>query len=276
VVMTVQDLYPDVLAASGMSGGDTLSYRTLKWLMGVSMAACEQVVAISTDMRRHLTEAYGLKDVKLIPNLFPETIRVADGTEAKAKRGWADKLVVQYSGNFGVAHEYETLLSAVRALRGEPGILFQITGAGKNYDALREICGREGLPNIVFEGYAPLDALERHLGTADISVVILSAAFQDVLLPSKYYGILASGRGVLLISSCESDIKRDIETEGVGLCVNSGDGGKLAGALLTLRKEPDLIKELGTRARALYEDKYTQAVILGAYETLLKRRAAAT
>ncbi|MCL1963899.1 MAG: glycosyltransferase family 4 protein [Firmicutes bacterium] len=272
VVMTVQDLYPDVLAASGMSRRGALSYRVLKALMRSSMAACRQVVAISTDMRRHLTKAYGLKDVKLIPNLFPETIQMADSAEAKRARGWADKLVVQYSGNFGVAHECETLLAAVRSLQGEPGILFQIAGAGKNYDRLREACERENLAGIVFEDYAPLGELERHLGTADISVVILGAAFRDVLLPSKYYGILASGRGVLLISGCESDIRRDIEAEGMGLCVESGEGEKLAEALRDLMRAPGRLTEMGMRARSLYERRYAQEIILGAYEALLRER----
>jgi len=270
VVMTVQDLYPDVLAASGMSRKDKLSYRLLEGVMRRSMAACQRVVTISTDMCRHLTEAYGLRDVTLIPNLFPETIHVVDPGEQKSIRGFAGELVVQYSGNFGVAHEYETLLSAAQALADEPGILFQITGAGRNYEKLQSACQAGGLPNVVFEDYAPIDQLEGHLGTADISVVILSEAFRDVLLPSKYYGILASGRGVLLISGCESDIKRDIETEGVGLCFRHGEGEALADALRGLLSSPDELSGMGACARRLYEARYTQETILGAYEKLLK------
>ncbi len=269
VVMTVQDLYPDVLAASGMSGETKRSYRLLKALMKKSMRACDRVIAISTDMRRHLTEAYGLPYVELIPNLFPEAISPIDALEAKTARGWADKLVVQYSGNFGVAHEYETLLGAVRLLRDEGRIVFQITGAGRNYDALKAVCAEEKLPNIVFEGYAPADRLEKHLGTADISVVILSAPFRDVLLPSKYYGILASGRGTLLISGCESDISRDIQQEGVGLCFDHLESVRLGRELLGLLESPGALHEMGGRARALYDRKYAQEVILEQYRKVL-------
>lgn len=269
VVMTVQDLYPDVLAASGMSHERTLSYRLLKALMRRSMRACDQVVTISADMRRHLETAYGLADVRLIPNLTPEVISPVDAG-AKAARGWRDKLVVQYSGNFGVAHEMETLLDTARKLRNEAGILFQIAGAGCNYDRLREACEAEKLANVVFESYVPIEALERHLGTADISVVILSAAFRNVLLPSKYYGILASGRGVLLISGCESDISRDIGHDNVGLAFGHGESGRIADALLRLAQDPEAVKEMGTRARALYDGKYAREPILEAYAALLK------
>lgn len=270
VVMTVQDLYPDVLAASGMSSPEKLSYRMLKGLMRRSMRACDRVIAIGTDMRCHLMEAYGLAEVVQIPNLFPETIRVVDVAEAKAARGWTDKMVVQYSGNFGVAHEYETLLGTTRLLREREDILFQITGDGKNYHRLKEACGAEGLTNVVFEGYAPLDQLERHLGTADISIVIFSKAFQDVLLPSKYYGILASGRGVLLISGCESDILRDIQAEGVGIAFDHGASEEIAKALEALRDDSEALLAMGKRARALYDTRYTQETILQAYDAVLK------
>lgn len=270
VVMTVQDLYPDVLSAGGMSSPDRLSYRFLRALMRRSMRACGRVVTISTDMRRHLEDAYGLKDVLLIPNLTPDAIRPVDGAKAKAERGFAGKLVVQYSGNFGVAHEYETLLGAVRLLKGEPGILFQIAGAGRNYDAFQAACGAESLPNIVFEPYAPIERLEAHLGAADLSVVILDKAFQNVLLPSKYYGILASGRGVLLISGCGSDIRRDIETEGIGEAFDHGESEALAARLRALLEDPDAVRRMGGKARALYERKYTAETILEKYRDVLR------
>lgn len=270
VVMTVQDLYPDVLLASGMSGPEKLSYRMLQRIMRGSMRTCAQAIAISTDMQRHLQQAYGLADVLLIPNLFPEEIRVVDPAEAKASRGWAGRMVVQYSGNFGVAHEFETLLGAVRLLQGEGDILFQITGAGRNYDLFRAACEAEGLQGIVFEGYAPASALERHLGTADVSVVVFSEAFRDILLPSKYYGILASGRGVLLISGCVSDISRDIAARGVGMTFGHGESDRLAGAIRALRDEPAALREMGAKARALYDERYTQERILEAYDAALR------
>lgn len=269
VVMTVQDLYPDVLAASGLSNPEKVTYRALAWLMCRSMRACRRVVTISEDMRAHLEQAYGLADVAMIPNLFPERIRVIENSEVKREKGFSGKLVVQYSGNFGVAHEYETLLSAVRALSGEPGILFQIAGAGRNYDALRLASYTAGYTNIVFEPYAPADQLERHLGTADLSVVVLSEAFRDCLLPSKYYGILASGRGVLLISGCESDISRDIRQHGVGIAFGHDEGEAIAGTLRALAASPEGLRAMGERARALYDERYAMETILAAYETLL-------
>lgn len=270
IVMTVQDLYPDVLAAGGVSSAGKLSYKLLEWMMRRSMKKCERVVAISTEMQRHLISRYHLRDVGLIPNLFPEEINAIPSIAPKEARGWQDLTVVQYSGNFGVAHEYETLLGAVRFLRDEPGILFQIAGDGRNYDQLKQICEREQLPNIKFEGYAPLSELETHLALADVSIVIFNKDFQNILLPSKYYGILASGRAVLLISGCDSDIKRDIQAMDIGAAINHGDSQQLALTLLALRKLPKIVKEMSVRARALYDKSYSQQTILAMYRKLLE------
>lgn len=270
VVMTVQDLYPDMLAASGMSDPSKRTYRFLQGLMRRSMHGCDALIAISTDMLRHLQSAYNLSDVAMIPNLFPEKIRVIKPETAKTEKGWGDKLVVQYSGNFGIAHEYQTLLDTVRMLRADTGILFQIAGAGHNYDRLKQASEAEGLQNIRFEGYAPADRLERHLGTADISVVIFDEAFRSILMPSKYYGILASGRGVLLISGSENDISRDIGRYDIGVSFRHGEADRLAETLRGLRLHPDKMAGMGRRARALYDEQYTQETILRAYEIRLK------
>ncbi len=269
VYLTVQDLYPDVLKASGMSDGTGFTYRFLRRTMGGAMRRCDAVASLSHEMCAHLQAEYGLPQVKLIPNFFPEQIEPLPRGEAKAARGWGDRLVVQYSGNFGVAHEFQTLLGAARLLKDEP-VLFQIAGAGSNYFKFKDACEKEGLQNVRFEGYAPASELGRHLSAADLSVVVFSAAFQNVLLPSKYYGILASGRGTLLISSCESDIARDIDREHVGVRFREGESEQIAEALRALLRDGVPLDEMGRRARALYQAKYAREAVIEKYREWLE------
>ncbi|HML45307.1 MAG TPA: glycosyltransferase family 4 protein, partial [Clostridia bacterium] len=237
-------------------------------VMGASMRACDRVITISTDLVQHLRLAYGLEQIRLIPNLSPGNLRAIPIEEAKAARGWQDKLVVQYSGNFGVAHEYQTLLDVIRRLRHNKDILFDIAGAGSNYDRLMEAA--RGLDNVIFEGYAPLDRLEWHLGAADISVVVFNEAFRTVLMPSKYYGILASGRAVLLIAGGQNDIARDILAEGIGLHFGHGEGQAIAQALEALAADPARLRAMGRHSRALYDHRYRSELFLEAYRDALR------
>ena len=86
-----------------------------------------------------------------------------------------------------------------------------------------------------------------------------------MLLPSKYYGILASGRGTLLISSCESDIARDIDAERVGLRFREGESERIAEALRALLADDSTLDEMGARARALYQARYAREAVIEQY-----------
>jgi len=268
LVMSVQDLYPDVLAAAGQASTKSWMFRVLRGIMMRCLQNCRTVAAVSTDMASHLRLFYKVADVRVIPNPSVHNVRPLPFGREKAARGWADKFVVQYSGNFGRAHEYKTLLVAMRLLSGRGDILFHIAGGGSHFDALRVECG--DMSNAVFEGFAPAEELSARLSIADISLVIFDGAFRDVLLPSKYAGILASGRPVLLISGAVSDISRDIERWGIGLQFGHGDGAAIADALAELAADPARVQRMGSNSRQLYLSAYRNKDIFDAYADILK------
>ncbi|MDR2656547.1 MAG: glycosyltransferase family 4 protein [Oscillospiraceae bacterium] len=263
LTMSVQDLYPDVLVAAGSARSNGLICRALRGAMRWAMASCERVVTISTDMAAHLRLMYGLEGVRVIPNPALEQVKPLPFGEAKSRRGWAGRFVVQYSGNFGAAHEYRTLLEVMRMLQYHEGILFHISGGGSHYDILRREVG--ALPGVVFEGYAAAAELPERLSLADLAVVVFDGAFRDVLMPSKYAGILASGRPVLLISGRVNDITRDIQREGIGMSFDHGESEAIATAIINLAERPHQARAMGRRARALYDREYRAEVAYARY-----------
>ena len=268
LVACVQDLYPDALQAAGGMSSRNLLYRALRGMMQWALNSCRRVVTISTDMAARLRMLYGLPGVVVIPN--PSTGNVAPLPHGlhKERHGFADKLVAQYSGNFGLAHEYQTLLSTMRLLRDNEGVVFHIAGGGENFKKLEKEA--EGLPNAVFEGFAPLDELSERLSVADISLVIFDAEFRDILLPSKYVGILASGRATLLISGAESDISRDIIRADAGKFFGHGQAAMIAGELARLAEHMSEVRRMGRNARRLYEEKYTDDIVIDKYYNALR------
>ncbi|GHU71631.1 glycosyltransferase WbuB [Clostridia bacterium] len=265
--MSVQDLYPDVLIAAGSARANGLLCRALRAAMRWAMQSCHRIITISTDMASHLRIMYGLEGVAVIPNPALDQVSPLPFGQEKSHRGWADQFVVQYSGNFGAAHEYNTLLDVMRRLSDHSGILFHIAGGGSHYDALRREA--EALPNTVFEGFAPANELSERLSIADISVVVFDGAFRDVLMPSKYAGILASGRPVLLISSRVNDIARDIQREGIGLSFDHGQSDTIAAALIELAANPHQARLMGRRAYSLYDREYRADIAYAKYADAL-------
>lgn len=271
VIFVVQDLYPDILISSNLIKEIDFKYILLKALMKKSFHLSDTIITISHDMKTRIEANYGCKNVVLICNWSIGNIYPLDNMLLKSNKGWDGKFVVQYSGNFGIAHEYETLLSSVRKLKSKDDILFYIVGGGVNFNKLKTICEKEGLKNIVFSNYVSKEELNENLNISDISLVVFNDDFKHVLLPSKYYGLLACAKPILLISNGENDISRDIHAYNTGFFIQSGHSDELINVIIQLSGNRELIGVLSQNAYALFREKYQKEKILAQYLEVVKK-----
>ena len=116
----LQDIFPEVAQAIGVSGVPQFVYPLLRRLRDRSLKRSDANVVLGDRMRSRLIDI----------GVAPERIRVianfADGAKVKPiqaqdnalRESWGlrDKFVVGYSGNFGRAHEHQTLQSAMELL----------------------------------------------------------------------------------------------------------------------------------------------------------------
>lgn len=270
LISVVQDLYPDILISSGYSDGRSLPYILLSKVMRWSFNQCHIIVTISEDMKKYIQTTYRAKKVHVINNMVIGNVFPVNNYQLKEKSGLTSKLVVMYSGNFGVAHEYYTLFGAVRQLSSNENIVFRIVGGGVNYEALKTVCSMEGLSNITFLPYVDKEELNSNLNIADIHMIIFNDDFKNVLMPSKYYGILASGRPLILITDSENDITRDIDRYNMGYIVERGNSQKLVDILLDILRNKNRLSEMGEHARRLYNERYAKELVFARYRQMLE------
>jgi glycosyltransferase involved in cell wall biosynthesis len=176
-----------------------------------------------------------------------------------------DRFIVGYSGNLGRAHDARTMLAAIRELRGEAGIEFVITGGGAQLDAIRA----ERLPNVRFAGYAPREQLSESLSAADAHLVTLLPSLEGLIVPSKFYGVLAVARPVLFVGAADGDLARIIRTHDCGYVIEAGDGDALAASIRELANDRDRARAMGLRGRRLYDEKFAPQLALASWERLL-------
>ncbi len=270
LVSVVQDLYPDILISSGYANEDALPYKLLSKVMKRSFRRCDSVVTISHDMGMHISRTYEIDHVDIINNMVIGEIFPMRNNELKAREGLSDKLVVMYSGNFGVAHEYETLFNTVMLLKNNVDIVFRIVGGGINYNLFKEACASENFSNITFLPYVDKEELNENLNLADIHIIIFNDNFKNVLMPSKYYGILASGKPFIIIADGENDISRDIGSDHMGFVIRRGDSTGLLRILLDIAENKDKLLEMSEKAIRLYNEKYSRDLVFEKYRQLLK------
>ncbi len=97
----------------------------------------------------------------------------------------------------------------------------------------------------------------------------------DCVSPSKLYGILASGTPVIALIDADSSHARLIQAERVGaVCdVTAADGGtgRLVAAIEELSDAPELIEEMGLRARQLAEQQFDRRGLTGRFAAILQQ-----
>ena len=152
----------------------------------------------------------GIKEerIRVKPDRSPVVI---DETTAPLERPKlaAGKVLLLYSGNWGVAHDYSTFLKLIghhssarqrtRRAMAERGR----RRSGPDRSPLRE----EHLPYIRSH-LVPLEKLANLLVTPDAHLITLSDAFVGFVLPSKVHGCVASNKPILFVGSDRSDVHR--------------------------------------------------------------------
>ena len=141
--------------------------------------------------------------------------------------------VLLYSGNYGIAHEVETVAEGYRHhhRRGSGRVRLWLSASGVGAEALAERFAADGLP---FRNTPPV-ALERLAGllrSPDGHLVTLKDRFVGFVMPSKIYACLASKRPLVFVGSAESDVDLLMRSSGLPYWrVSCGDSAGFAAAL---------------------------------------------
>jgi hypothetical protein len=122
---------------------------------------------------------------------------------------WVDKVLLLYSGNWGVAHDYSTFLEAYRQhhREGSGRVVLWLNAIGAAVELIETFLRDERLPYLR-STLVPLEELARLLITPHAHLITLSDAFVGYVLPSKVHGCVASNKPILFVGSDRSDVHR--------------------------------------------------------------------
>jgi glycosyltransferase involved in cell wall biosynthesis len=179
------------------------------------------------------------------------------------------RFVVMYSGNIGLAHNFEAILEAATLLQGvEPDLLFLFVGNGPRLLWVREESARRGLTNLRFIESQPREHLAESLNAADVHLVSLRDELCGLVVPSKFYGIAAAGRPVVFLGPANCEVAREIVREQCGSVLPAATGAGLVKSLRGWRADPAARSAAGARARA-YDERTGLRLATDSFEALL-------
>ena len=206
LVYRITDFHPECLIAERGNAGfllNVLLRLTWFWRRRVDMFE-----VLGLDQARRLAEI-GIPKKRIClerdpsPVAFPPGLRplplpdpLRDGSG-----------VILYSGNWGVAHDYDTFIEAYTAYfrQSGHGLKFWLNAVGAKADRIENELRRRGI-FVYRTRTVPLGQVPQLLVTADVHLITLRDAFVGYVLPSKVHACIESGKRIIFVGSEGSDV----------------------------------------------------------------------
>jgi len=155
------------------------------------------------------------------------------------------RTVALYSGNMGEKQGLEIVLESAAKLVCEDNIQFILCGDGAARQRLQQKYA--GLANVRWLPLQPLAQLNDLLNLGDIHLLPQRAGAEDLVMPSKLTGMLASGRPVVATANKGTQIADALLD--CGVVVEPDNVSQFSEAILQLARDAGKCAVLGAKAR---------------------------
>lgn len=275
LIVIAQDVYPDVVVAHGMLRSESVVGASLRFLFRYAYRRAARVISLGPKMTNRL-EAKGVSASRIheISNWATGDLSVTRGPANPLLQEWglSGHFVLLYSGNLGVAHDSDTVLSAVAAVRTRlPHLRLVFIGKGGRIDQVMERADSLGISDCVqCRPPVNLDLLPQTLGIADLALVTLLHGFEGLVVPSKLLGHMARGIPTLYVGPKDSDVAQVISRSSGGIVVGNGEVALLAARLLELAANPEQLEQMGESAARFYTENLACEIGLARYRSVVE------
>lgn len=273
VIFWSMDVYPDVAFHLGAIRRESFAGRLFARIGLAVLRSSDAVIALGDTMAERLREL-GAQRVEVVHNWADEAVIVpttAFDRPARVQWGWTRRFVVLYSGNLGLAHEFDTLIAAAKRLAAAmPNVLFAFVGVGPRLKEVRD--ATRDVPNVAFQDYVDRSRLGDTLAAADVHLVTLRPDMVGLLVPSKIYGILAASRPTIYVGPPSGEVHDILRDGRCGATIANGDVDGLVAAVRDYACDPKRRDEEGRNARTYFEARFTKAKSLAALQRIVEAR----
>ncbi|HZN56277.1 MAG TPA: glycosyltransferase family 4 protein [Candidatus Polarisedimenticolaceae bacterium] len=269
-LLEVRDLWPDTAIALGAVRSRLVVFLARRLEMFVYRSA-DRIVVIGPEMKRRIV-AKGIPESKIevIPQGFQPVDVLPDRLAARRRYGFGDAFVVMFTGSYGLANnDTNTILDAALALREEPGLLFVLVGDGDRKEEYVARARAQGLDGVRFLPMVPKSEVPSLLAAADACIMALPPGdFWKIFLQNKFFDYLGSGRPIVAaVAGDQADL---LGLSRAGFTVPPGDVPGLSQAILRLKRDPALAREMGERGARYARTHLLRSALLDRYVRLVE------
>jgi len=258
--LVIYDLYPEALNQVKFLKPSSPLYKIWQRWNRKIFSKASGIITLSKSMKEAV-QAYipekRFEKVTIIPNWYDETAfssAIAEPESRTFQNSWEGKMVVLYSGNFGLTHDLETLVETARIVEKESSLVFILAGEGAKKIKLMELAKKHQLKNLEFLPFQSTPDFSSLLRRADIAVVSLGSGAESISVPSKTYNSMAAGLCLLGISGQDSALSEMIAYYTLGKNVLPGNAQTASEFLLYLTRDKTSLENYKLASRKASEN----------------------
>lgn len=274
LIFVAYDVYPEVAYASETLTETSIISKVMTGINKKLYKAVDCVVALTDEMKDFLLKnrpELSTERIVTIPNWAHEKEYKPDH-EAYERFGYKDgQFVVSYFGNMGTCQDVKTIIKAAEYLKNDDRVRFLIVGHGNKKAAVEKRIEKQGLKNVQLLDFLTGKDFQQAVAISSSSIVSLEKGLMGTCAPSKYYSYLQGGQPLLAIVENGSYIAKEVEKEKIGYSVENGDGIGLKNVILKMVENQEESREMGNRAKKLYEKEYDYEIAMKKYGEMFER-----
>ena len=263
------DLYPDVPVALGVFKPRSLVTRIFERIHRRLLRSADRVIVLGRCMHKVIA-AKNIPENKLVlitPWADPDELQPLPRHQNpfRKEHGLDEKFVIMYSGNLGLGHDITTLCSAMEKLAAssdplDQAVRFVFIGGGRRMQEIRRYLDEKHLANTLILDYQPREKLPETLSAADVHLITQAPGTTGLIVPSKFYGILAAGRPSIYIGPDDTEVALSIREDHLGTVLAIGQVHELLAAIRALQSNPAAQLDMQAHARSILTQRYSRAV----------------
>lgn len=277
LIYNIQDFNPEQTMAVGYTKNKLL----LNTAMMMDKFSCKQsneVIVVGRDMQETLRNRFNNKKVPentFINNwidekeIYPLNENHPKIIDFKEKYNLNDKFIIMYSGNIGLYYDLENIIKVIGKFNEREDVIFAFVGDGTVKKEIEDYATENKLSNVTFIPYQDKADLVYSLNSADIHWVVNAKGIKGVSVPSKLYGVMATGKPVLGVLDKGSEARLIVDECNCGACTEPGNYNEIYNKIEYILNNKEKVKMLGKNGRKYLEKNLTKEVSINKYKNTI-------
>ena len=257
----IYDIFPGEAYSNG-NIKSKLVYNVFAWLQKFAYRYSDLIFTLTEDTKQTLIGlGVDANKIEIIPNWFDETkiYEVDENRNTFAQEfGMKPEIkYVQYAGTLGISYDFDMLLDVAKLLMDRKDIAFQIVGEGIFLDKMKQRVLDEGVSNVMFVPWQPMERLSEVYSACTLQIVPLR---KDVIwnsYPSKILPLMACSRVAVVSVEEDTYFYNEMNREEIGIATSLGNCEEMAESILKLIDNPELRKHYENNAKSFVYEKYS-------------------